>query len=180
MSRAIHDYELLEREYIQGDMSIRELTSTHGIKSFSAVNVQKQKRGWDRKRAEYRELVAAGEIETLVMARMKTIAEIHDELLYAVRAAIRRFIADLARDNDPQPVSARDVMGLIDKFLLLTGQPTARTETKSLDIHDFGGLLRGAPQPLLAELAELAKQNGAGARSVGRGPLVILEGTRVS
>jgi hypothetical protein len=177
MSRAVHDYETLEREYISTDVSIRELAAKHGIRSFSTVNVQKQKRDWDRKREEYRALVAAQDIETLVMARMKTIAEIHDELLYAVRAAIRRFISDLSKD---QTVSARDVMGLIDKFLLLTGQPTARTESKNLDVHDFGGLLRGAPDQLLGELAELARQNGAGAKSVGRGPLVVLEGTRIS
>jgi hypothetical protein len=119
-------------------------------------------------------------VDTLVQARLHTVADIHNELLYAVRAAVRRYIADLTKDNDPQTVSARDLMGLIDKFLLLTGQPTARTESKTLDVHDFGGLLRGAPEPLLAELAELARQNGAGAKSVGRGPLIVLEGTRVS
>ena len=180
MSRAQHDYALLEREYIQSDISIRELAERHQIKAWSAVNVQKNKREWDRKRAEYQERLAASEVDTLVMARLRTVSEIHNELLLAIRHAVRRFIADVSAENDAQSVSARDLMGLIDKFLLLIGQPTSRSENKNLDFHDFGGLLRGAPEPLLAELAELARQNGAGGRAVGRGPLVILEGTGVS
>ena len=33
----IHDYRLMEREYISGDMSLRELCRRHGISSHSLV-----------------------------------------------------------------------------------------------------------------------------------------------
>lgn len=184
MSRATHDYKALRLEYIQSDISIRELCKKHGIKSWSTVNAKKNAEDWDRDREAFRSEIAGREIQTLVDARIRTVAEIHEELLYAIRVAVRRFTNDRLREANPDPVSARDLMGLIDKFLLLTGQATARTETRSFEQHafsgDFGGILRDAPPELLRELAELARANGAGAKPVGRGPLVVLEGTRTA
>jgi hypothetical protein len=180
VSRRKHDYDLLRREYISTDISVRALCEKHGIRAWSSVNAIKTKEGWDRDREDYRQQMSGREVEALVEARIRMVADIHGELLLAVRHAIRRFIADVSKEADAQAVSARDLMGLIDKFLLLTGQPTARTENRNFDSHDFGGLLAGAPPELLRELAELARENGAGAKSVGRGPLIILEGTRTA
>jgi hypothetical protein len=49
-----YDYPALEREYIAGDMSIRELARRHGIFNASLVHVQARKGDWVTKRAEYR------------------------------------------------------------------------------------------------------------------------------
>ena len=180
MSRRKHDYDTLRREYVESDISIRALCEKHGISAWSSVNTIKNEEGWDKDRADFRTQLAGREIEVLVDNRLRTVAEIHSELLLAVRHAVRRYISDVSRENGPQAVSARDLMGLIDKFLLLTGQATSRSESKNLDVHDFGGLLAGAPPELLLELAEVARTNGAGAKPVGRGPLVVLEGTRAA
>lgn len=178
MSRTTHDYDTLEREYVTTDISVRALAEKHGIKAWSSVNAQKKKREWDRKREEFRRGVEGREVETLIEGRLKTVATIHSELLTAIRAAVHRYVADVQRQENPQTVSARDLIGLMQQFLLLTGQATHRSESKNLDVFDFGGLLAGAPPGLLRELAELARDNGAGARPVGRGPLVVFEGTR--
>jgi hypothetical protein len=178
MSQTVHDYDILEREYVTTEISIRALAQKHGIKSWSTINTQKNKREWERKRADYRAKINDRTVDHLVGERLSTIATIHGELLTAIRAAVHRYVADLQKKEDPQPVSARDLMGLIDKFLLLTGQATERSESKHLELHDFGGILRDAPPELLRELAEVSRANGAGAQPVGRGPLVILEGTR--
>lgn len=181
MSRTTHDYKMLRQEYITSDISIRALCEKHGIKSWSTVNQKKNDENWDADREAFKAQLASREIQTLVDERIRTVAEIHSELLYAIRVAVRRFTNDRLRDDNPDPVNARDLMGLIDKFLLLTGQATARTESRSLvESHDFGGILRDAPPELLRELAELARANGAGAKPVGRGPLVVLEGTRTA
>lgn len=181
-SRTKHDYKALRLEYIQTDISIRELCRKHDIKAWSTINARKNADGWDAAREELRKQSAEHEIAALVDARMRTVGEIHHELLVAIRHAIRRFTTDLAADKpDGQTVTARDVMGLIDKFLLLTGQATSRSESKNLDLHavtGFDDILRGAPPDLLRELAEVARENGAGARPVGSGPLIVLEGTR--
>jgi hypothetical protein len=184
MSRTKHDYPKLRLEYIQSEISIRELCKRNDIKNWSTVNAMKVKEDWDKAREEFRERVAEREIGALVDARMRTTAEIHQELLVAIRHAVRRFIKDLAADKEEgQTVSARDIMGMIDKFLLLTGQATSRSESKNLDLHaitGFDDVLRGAPPDLLRELAEVARSNGAGAKPVGSGPLIVLEGTRTA
>lgn len=180
MSHAKHDYSAMEIEYVQSDISVRELASRHGA-SWSTVNVQKNKRGWDQKREAYNAKLGDRQVETLVKARLTTVATIHEELLTAIRAAIHRYVADVQRTDEAQPVSARDLMGLIDKFLLLTGQATSRSESRNLDLHaGFDTIFRDAPPELLREFAELARVNGAGAKPVGRGPLIVLEGTRTA
>lgn len=180
MSRTTHDYKALRLEYIQSDISIRELCKKHQIKSWSTVNAKKNEENWDADREAFRAELQSRELTALVDQRIATVAAIHEELLFAIRVAVRRFTADRQRENNPDPVTARDLMGLIDKFLLLSGQPTSRTESRSFEQHafsgDFGGILAGAPPELLRELAEVARINGAGAKSVGRGPLVVLEG----
>lgn len=179
MTRTRYDYVALKQEYITTDVSVRELCRKNGIRTWSTVNERKKAEGWDELRQQYRDQLTVREVGALVDARIQTIAEIHDELLYAIRVAVRRFTNDRLRETNPDPVSARDLMGLIDKFQLLTGGATDRTETRNLNVgFDLAGLLRDAPPDLLRELAELARSNGAGAQSVGRGPLVVLEGTR--
>lgn len=179
MSRATHDYNALEREYISTDISIRALAEKHGIKAWSSVNAQKNKREWDRKREAFKAKASERQIDTLVDARIQTVATIHSELLLAVRAAVHRFVKDVQAEENAQHISARDLMGLIDKFLLLTGQATSRTESH-IDVSDFGGILAGAPPELLRELADVARANGAGTQPMGRGPLIVLEGTRTA
>lgn len=177
-SRSKHDYAAMEVEYVQSDISVRALAAKHDA-SWSTVNEQKNKRGWAEKREAYRAKLGERQVETMVKARLATVATIHDELLTAIRAAIHRYVADVQKAEGAQAVSARDLMGLIDKFLLLTGQATSRTETKNLDLHaGFDAILRDAPDELLRGFAELARVNGAGAQPVGRGPLIVLEGTR--
>lgn len=181
MSRAKHDYDALEKEYVQSDISVRALAVRHDIKSWSTLNLQKNKRHWDEKRAEYKDRLADRQVEQLVGKRLETIATIHEELLLAIRAAVHRYVADVQAAEHAQPVSARDLMGLIDKFLLLTGQATSRSESRNLDLHattGFDAILRDAPPELLRELAELGQDRGSGGKSVGRGPLIVLEGTR--
>lgn len=178
MSRPQHDYDTLRREYITTDISIRALATKHDIKSWSTINAKKKAEDWDALREDYRAKVAEGEVGSLVQARLKEVAEIHGELLLAIRAGVRNYISGVSGENPVQSVSARDLMGLIDKFLLLSGSTPHRTESKNVDAHSFtfDGLLDGAPPSLLRELAELARERGSASRPVGRGPLVVLEG----
>lgn len=181
MSRAQHDYDALRREYITTDISIRALCQKHEIKSWSTVNAKKKAEDWDKLREEFRAKVADSEVGSLVQARLKTISDIHEELLLAIRAGVRNYIGSVTAEQGKEPaqqVSARDLMGLIDKFLLLSGSTPHRTESRSFDAHSLSldGILADAPPELLRQLADLAGERGAGAQSVGRGPLIVLEG----
>lgn len=179
MSRTQHDYAALKQEYVSTDISVRELCRKHDVKSWSTVNERKKREDWDGLREQFRRRIAEGEVGSLVQARLKLVSDIHEELLLAVRVAIRRFIKDVDPAAGDQAISARDLMGLIDKFLLLSGSTPHRTESRSVDTHSytFDGVLEGAPPELLRELAELARERGSGGQPMGRGPLVVLEGT---
>lgn len=183
MSRPQHDYDTLRREYISSDISVRELARTHNIKSWSTINARKKSEDWDQKRSDFKAQASNREVTTLVTERLRTISDIHEELLFAIRSGVRAYIASVnPKEGAGQQVTARDLMGLIDKFLLLSGSTPHRTENRSLESHSFSfdGILEGAPDGLLRELAELAESNGAGGQPMGRGPLVVLEGTRAS
>lgn len=179
MSRQQHDYGDLRRQYVSTPgLSVRELCKRNDIKSWSTVNAVKKREEWDKLREQFETQLAEGEVGKLVTERLKMVADIHEELLLAVRHAVRRFIADVSKEGDPQPISARDLMGMIDKFLLLSGSTPHRTESRNLDAHSFtfDGLFEGAPADLLQQLAELAGERGSQQQPVGRGPLVVLEG----
>ena len=179
MNRPQNDYDALRQEYVSSEISIRELCRKHGIKSWSTVNKRKNDERWDDPREQFKTKLAEGEVGSLVAQRLKTIADIHEELLIAIRHGVRNYVASVSGQDPAQTVTARDLMGLIDKFLLLSGSTPNRTESRSVDAHSFtfDGLFKDAPPELLRAVAELAGERGAGVKPVGRGPLVVLEGT---
>jgi hypothetical protein len=179
VSRTKIDYPTLRQEYISTDVSIRALCEKHEVKSWSTVNERKNREDWDGLREAFRSRLGEREVQTLVQARLKTISDIHEELLLAIRHGVRRYVTDVSKEEGAQAVSARDLMGLIDKFLLLSGSTPHRTESRSVDTHNFtlDGILADAPPELLRQLADLAGERGSGGLPVGRGPLVVLEGT---
>jgi len=59
----VRDYQALEREYISGMMSLRELCRTHDVTAHSAVMVQARQGGWVEKRGKYRARASTKYIE---------------------------------------------------------------------------------------------------------------------
>ena len=55
----VRDYQALEREYISGTMSLRQLCRTHGVTAHSAVMVHARQGSWAGKRQAYRALASA-------------------------------------------------------------------------------------------------------------------------
>ena len=147
-----YDYDFLEREYIKGDMSIRKLCRTHDIKGFSAVATYAREHGWNDKRAA---IVARKEVLTIEKVAEKLATEessmlmtVRDEMLTVVRAALYKFSNDLAEPD--YHIAPRDLIELMKQGLLLIGEPTERTEEKSMALS---GNLAELPADLLAELA---------------------------
>ena len=55
----VRDYQALEREYITGTMSLRELCRRRNVTAHSAVMVQARQGGWAEKRRMYRARASA-------------------------------------------------------------------------------------------------------------------------
>jgi len=159
MSRFKVDYELLEKEYIAGDMSVRELAKRHDV-AWSAVNAQKNKREWDRKRDEYRYQRSTRMVEKMAESYADQRSQIRDEVVQVLRAALYKFAGQLK--DESFKVYPKDLAVLVDKLMLLLGEPTSRTEANILGLNFTA---EGLSPELLRDLAELTR----GARSTGTG-----------
>lgn len=159
---AKNDYVLLEREYITGDMSLRELSRRHGITNHSLITVQARKREWARKRGEYQ--VGSSNKAIIYMAdqegaRRAREARVRDNAIDAIDEAITKLRSDMKStykvlrgdvwEDEPRIViEPKDVAVLIDRLQVLFGNPSTITEERSLGINLHSGpidadILRG-------------------------------------
>lgn len=150
----VYTYGPIRDEYIQGDITLSELARKHGIKSPSTLTRRAAKEGWDRARSEFRRQVENKSLEAVAEKRAAKIADIHMDSLTVIHAGILKLAEDMnsrepvfeggqvLRDRDGGIVyrpavrySPRDLATLIDKFLLLTGQPNEVTEERHLGFN---------------------------------------------
>ena len=97
----VRDYQALEREYISGTMSLRELCRRHGVTAHSAVMVQARQGDWAEKRQAYRARASATYIERHADRAAAREAEVRDHAIEAIDEAITKFRADL-KATDPK------------------------------------------------------------------------------
>lgn len=157
-----HDYTVLEREYVTGDMSLRELARKHGISNHSVVVAQSKAREWVRKREEYR--TGASEKAVVYMAdaegaRRAREARVLDNAIEAIDEAIQKMRSDMKLTRKEMEggewverplflVKPQDISMLLDRLNVLFNRPSQITEERSLGINLSSGglspdLLRG-------------------------------------
>lgn len=161
------DWQSIEHEYMIGgnDVSLRYLAEKHDIHKTTVSNVSVRD-GWVAKRQAYRERVAEKALEASVEERAETLAERNAHLgerLYTVATtAIEDALnADKATTRQSNMVSAGIA---IDKWRLVTGQNTAKTEQLIKGPHD--DLTDSEAEALLAESVDVllySKQRRAAA-----------------
>jgi hypothetical protein len=145
------DYDLLEKEYVTGTMSIRSLARDHDI-SWSTVAKTAREREWKHKRDVYRTKTSDKMIERMAENQAELAAEIRGEMLTVVRAALYKFAEDLKRPD--YMITASELVKVIQQGMLLIGEPTSRTEEKTLAVQaNFDGL----DPALLGELLSAAR-----------------------
>ncbi len=177
MSGTKYDYDALEREFIAGpiDQSVRSFAESHGIAAWSTVNQQAIKRKWRQKRDEHHNRVVVATSEAIADRTARKAAQIKEDALDVIHAAMFKMAADLKdrevveTDYDGKTrtriiegitVTPSDLAKLIDRVLLLTGQPTQIGEQRNLGLN-----LTGAPADVLREIAELTGGDQRGRES---------------
>ena len=90
-----YDYDALEKEYVEGDLSVRALAEKHGISAWSTVNAQKNKRHWDEKRQAFRSQVSTRQIELAADRKAKLVQRIEEDFLTVLHAAVLKLGIDL-------------------------------------------------------------------------------------
>lgn len=182
-----HDYDLLEREYVTGDMSLRELARSHGI-THSLIMEQSVKRGWSKKRQEYRTQSSERAVVYLAdHAAMRTAREmqIRDNVLEAIDEAITKFRSDM-RATERKLVGdemvevpvmrmrAAEVAMLFDRLLVLFGRPSQITEERSLGLTIDAGVGTDVLRDFIEATRDLGPDTGAASES----PIPRLNRTR--
>lgn len=181
-----HDYDALEREYIRGQMGLRELARKHGI-AHSLVTIQSKNREWSRKREEFR--TGASDKAVIYMAdeegkRRAREAQVRDNAIDAIDDAITKMRTDLQRtekkfvNNEWVEVPVyllrpHDVVELIDRLQVLFNRPSNITEERSLGLSLSAN---GVGTDILRGIVEATR--GLGSSGAERSPIPRLERTR--
>jgi len=162
----VRDYQALEREYISGTMSLRQLCRTHGVTAHSAVMVQARQGGWAGKRQAYRARASTKYIELRADRAARREAEVCDSAIEAIDEAITRFRTDLRATKQvvladgniaEEPVmliTPRDLAMMIDRLQVLFGRPALITEGRG-----FAATITSEALPLeaLQKIVELTR-----------------------
>jgi hypothetical protein len=169
------DYEALEIEFIQGEMTIRELCRQHDIRSWSSVATQSRKREWKRKREDYRRRKTNKTIDKLADVEAERALADREQVALVLQGILARFAERLAsEDESKRPIIApREAILAAEKLLILRGEPTSRTENLNLGLNFSAEL----PPDVAVALAELARQRrGTEPRRLGSGLPPLAQG----
>jgi len=183
MSMTKYDYVALKQQYVTSDtnISIRELARVNDIASWSTVAQHARKQKWEAARKQYRAVMESKSLEYAAAHEGELIAKIRKDTLNVIHGAILKMGIDLqdrwVQDpGDPEHslfiagtrVRPDEIVRLIDKFLVMSGQVSDRTAQLGLTLNANAGDI---PLDLARELAAAARAAGAGAGPVGRSPL---------
>ena len=162
----VRDYQALEREYITGTMSIRELCRRHGISAHSSVVTQAKKHKWAEKREQYQGKESEAFIEKHAARMADRVAGIEDKAIDAIDQALDKFREDLWATEKKRmdgkwvevPVMRlmpKDVAILIDRLLVLFDRPAHISEGRDLSVRSE------LPIDALNEFVELTRDRAA-------------------
>lgn len=185
------DYDALELEYIQGDMGLRELADAHGMSTHSMIMEASKKRGWAKKREDYRNRAQNKALAALADDEGKRIARevrVRDNAIDAIDEAISKMRTDMKatvlrerngqwREEPLVVIRPQDVAQLIDRLQVLFGKPSSISEERNLGISLSAG---GLDPELLRGIVEASRGRGVDPGSVASSPLPRVERTRTN
>ena len=140
-----HDFAKLEREFITGQISLRELCRRHNISAHSLVTVQAKKRKWAEKRQQYQAKESEAFMSRHAARQADRVAEVRDKALDAIDKALDKFNSDMRATEmkriDGEWVAVpvmrlkpKDVAILIDRLMVLFEKPSAISQHQGLSV----------------------------------------------
>jgi hypothetical protein len=147
VSNRKHDYDLLEREYISGTMSLRQLAKDHGM-SHSLVMTRSTKDKWADKRETFRSQASESAVTFMADRRAYRISremEVRDKAIDVIEQALDKLSGDMGATHDvlrgtevvTEPVyrlRPNDIVPLLDRLQVMFGKPSIITEERSLGV----------------------------------------------
>jgi len=182
----VYDYKTIYDEFVQGDATLSDLARKHGIKATSTLTRRARAEGWEHRREEFRRQLDNKTLEQVADKRAKKLADIHLDALEVIHAGILKVAADMdarepvmdggqvLRDARGEIVwrplvryNPRDLATLIEKLLVLTGQPSDINENRTLGINLSAATDGDALRELLTSIRPRAALAGPGAGAPG-------------
>lgn len=182
MAVAKYDYAELERQFVFGEMSIRELCRSNGIKTWSTVSEFAKRNNWLEKREDYQRRQAEATLQKIVDTRAENLAKALDTGIMISEQAMYSFLDSLkdrvVRRPDGeevlvlgQTIPARDFVMILEKIMVLNGQFTSREQHVSAD------LTNALSMEALRDILDAARSQGGDiGGEASSSPLPRLEG----
>lgn len=178
-----HDYVALEREYVRGNMGLRELARNHGI-AHSLITIQSKNLEWARKREEFRQEAsekAVGYMADAEGMRRAKEAMVRDNAIDAIDEAITAMRTQMKSthkvlragewvDEPMVVIKPADIALLIDRLQVLFGRPSNITEERNLGLSLSAS---GVGADVLRGIVEATR--GLGSSGVERSPIPRLD-----
>jgi len=147
------DPKILEREFVTTDVSIRELARRYDM-SWSAIATRARKPDaqgltWQDKKQAFSQSVSAKSFDKTAERFAAEDASIREELILVHRATIHAYASQLRAGNIA--ITPKDAVGATQALLLMLGDATSRTESKTIEIS------ANLPVDDLRRLAEFAR-----------------------
>lgn len=185
----VYDYVPIRERFIQGNETLSDLAREFGIKSASTLTRRARAENWEARRAEFRRQVDNKSLEAVADKRAQKIADIHMDALEVIHAGILKVAQDMEarepvmengsvlRDTQGEIVyrpltryNPRDLAILIEKVLVLTGQPSDINESRQLGINLSAATDGDALRELLNAIRPRASLAGSGSSGSGSNP----------
>jgi len=178
-----YDHQDLERQFVHGTMSMRQLCRDNGISTWSTVSVYAKRNGWLEKREEFQQKLREAESRVVVENRAAKLASALDDAIMVANQAVYTFLdslkdrwVSLPGASEPvlipaQQIAAGDFVKILEKIMLLNGQVSSREAHLSMEVS-----ADQLTMEMLRDLADAARQAGADTRPVISSPLPRLEG----
>ena len=173
MSNRKVDYASLEREYVFGEASQRELAKREGI-SNGTLSEYARNNEWDSKRDNYRNKLATRVTEKTVDKVANEQVQVNDEIFKAMRATIYKYVEALHAGTVVP--STKDAVMASEVLRSLFGEPDKRLEVRSLGINVSATGQLTDPD-FLRRLEQLTRGVRDGDEPTG-GPRLRIEGSR--
>lgn len=147
MSNRKYDYDLLERQYVSGDMSLRQLAKDHGM-SHSLVMARSTKAKWADKRESFRSQASESAVTFMADRRAFRVTremEVRDKAIDVIEQALDKLSGDMDATHEilrgtekvTEPVyrlRPNDIVPLLDRLQVMFGKPSHITEERNLGV----------------------------------------------
>jgi len=147
MSNKKHDYDQLEREYVSGNMSLRQLAQDHGM-AHSLIMTRSTKDKWAEKREKFRDRSSESAVTFMADRQAYRISremELKDKAIDVIEQALdklsedmsateRRLVNDEFVEVPVYRLRPADLVPLLDRLQVMFGKPSHISEERNLGV----------------------------------------------